>query len=222
MKFLGAVLLIVGSCLLVSGQTVAAYCPQQVAVIENKVALQEVEQIIRKIYKDLHCDTRFKHMPAKRGVLAFNNMVVDGELVRLQAIESLYTRKVVRSDPLVPVVLGLWGRKNSADKVLGHVRGIAWQDARLDDFRQAGWRTRPFYKHEQMYAAYLRGLVAHFLSVDILKVEFFTRHAQDLAIQKEIMLAPQSYHFLGVEYHEFMRDFNRYIRNNDPFKDLKK
>jgi len=221
MKFWGVVFLIVGGCLLVSGQAAAAYCPRQIAVIENQVALQEIEKIIRTIYQDLRCDTHFKHMPAKRGVLAFNNGAVDGELVRLQAIERLYERDVIRSDPLAPAILGLWGRENSEDKVLGHVRGIAWQDVRLDRFRQAGWRTHAFNKHEQMYGAYLRGLIDHFLSIDVFKVEFFARYDNNLAVQKEILLAPQGYHFLGAEYREFMRDFNRYVRNNDPFKGLK-
>jgi len=222
MKLWGVVWMFVGSCVLMSAQASADYCPKRIAVIQNTVALKAIEQIIHNIYEELHCDTRFMPMPAKRGVLTFNNAAVDGELVRLQAIETLYKREVVRSDPLAPAVLGLWGRKNNPGKVLGHVRGIAWQDGSIGGFVKEGWRTRAFNKHEQMYAAYLRGLIDHFLSIDIFTVEFFARRDKDSVIQKEILLAPQGYHYLSAEYADFMRDFNRYVRNNDPFKELKK
>lgn len=205
-----------------STQAAADYCPKRIAVIQNTVALKEIEQIIHNIYKELHCDTRFMPMPAKRGVLAFNNAAVDGELVRLQAIEPFYKREVVRSDPLAPAVLGLWGRAGNRGNVLGHVRGIAWQDSSIGGFIKEGWQTRAFNKHEQMYAAYVRGLIDHFLSIDIFKVEFFAQRGQDLAVQKLSLLEPQGYHYLDMEYVDFMRDFNRYVRNNDPFRHLKR
>ncbi|MEZ0303352.1 MAG: hypothetical protein ACAH24_15080, partial [Hyphomicrobiaceae bacterium] len=108
-------------------------CPQRLAFVDNDPLTQREAESLKAIYARIGCpDVTFVGLPGRRGVTAFNTGDVQGELMRLPAVEVEYTRPFLRvASPVNHVVGRLWARSvpgQGAPGPFGFVLGVVWQE----------------------------------------------------------------------------------------------
>lgn len=202
-------------------QATSSYCPNNIAVIADARAYEDIVRVFKDVFRDLNCNTEFVAVPAKRGVYLFNQGKVDGELMRLPVIESKYTVPFIRSDPYFRFKLALWGAKFTKVTSLGYLRGLAWHEKFVSRFQKQGVSIHVFNSNEKMYRAFLRGRINGFLSAERMMRLFFEKRllAGQVAL-KEVLLTPKVSMYLKPEFNEFVSDLNAYLRKNTPFEKL--
>ncbi|NVJ92388.1 MAG: hypothetical protein HWE34_12060 [Methylocystaceae bacterium] len=202
----------------------AKYCPEKIAVISGDPFVMGVEGILQSIYRALGCKIEFVSLPAKRGILYFNNRSVDGEIYRLSLVENAYNIPFVRSSvALLHLKNALWenpDREIAQKRPMGYVRGIKWHDEYAASFKEQG-NMISFGSEENMFQAYERGSIGSFLtekqSVDLLQAQsFFKTSPKMVKVISDLPL----YHYLNADYADFMKAFSAYLVKNKPFKAL--
>lgn len=195
-------------------------CPKTLAAIKGDPLSQKATEIFRKVYAKLGCPIKITPLPARRGVLHFNQNLVDGELFRLPLIEPHYINPIARSnEPLFKLTNGLWGRHKSIDpnnNIVGYVKGIAWHDDYLK--KHPSTKTVAFASDDQAIAAYFRKSIDFFLSEKQTVTLYLISHGNKRPpyLVQEISALPL-YHYLNADYAPFMTAFSKYIKEQKSF-----
>ncbi|MEH6469879.1 MAG: hypothetical protein V7752_01400 [Halopseudomonas sp.] len=115
-------------------EAAAMACPGSVAVIAGNGLSRSVHETVEVLYRRLGCDTHFIAHPGQRGIVAFNQRLVDGELMRMVAAEPEYQRAFSRSEyPVVELNRALWLHPDTqryADLPIGYQLGGGMAKAR--------------------------------------------------------------------------------------------
>jgi hypothetical protein len=203
--------------LMSSGRAADVTCPQKVATIQNALVYKEVEHVFRQIYKQLGCELILLEMPAKRGIVSFNNHHIDGELLRTPAIEGRYSREFVRSVPLVVIRFGLWALQDKVERI-GYLQGFVVHQDAANKYVQQGRVVQSFASNEQMFAALQRGALDAVITGELAWKAYSTRHPDAPRVGlREILAHLELHHYLSVDYTLFMREFSQYVQQNKPF-----
>ncbi|WP_020592118.1 hypothetical protein [Kiloniella laminariae] len=194
-------------------------CPKKIATVSNNKLSQRAEKIIEQIYLELGCPVEVVAFPGRRGIATFNNHTVDGELYRLPSAEGFYERKYVKSSPLFMISGYLWRRPGLSEKEepkIAYVLGFYWQEAFV--------KTKPavaFQNFDAVIKAYEQGEVEAFLASDFLVRRILDeKKITELPLRQEQLEAEAFYHYLGEEYHAFMKRFSDYLDRHHPFAEL--
>ncbi len=202
----------------------AKYCPEKIAVISGDPLANGVQGILQSTYHTLGCEIEFVSVPARRGILYFNNRSVDGEIYRLSLVENAYNIPFVRSSvALLYLKNALWenpDREIAQKRPMGYVRGIKWHDEYTASLK-GHVNMISFGSEENMFQAYERGSIGSFLtekqSVDLLQAQSFFKTSPKMV--KVISNLPL-YHYLNADYADFMKKFSAYLVAHKPFQAL--
>lgn len=200
----------------VSGQADTT-CPKRVGYIEKNTLTLLVLPVMQRVYRDLGCETEFLNLPGRRGILAFNEQMIDAEMIRFRVVEDRYLVPFERGKvPLIQLKSYFW--KNPAleeDRTIpfGYVKGIIWQENYAK-----GKPFNAFYNIESMFKAYNEGQIAGFLAsgpaiVTAHDKELISPHPVVVELVKESPL----YHYVLADYENFIGKFDKYLETNDPF-----
>lgn len=212
-------------CALSSVVKAAPYCPDTVGQIENAKLTDAANQIFIELYAELGCSTSFVSLPGKRLLHSFNKGKVKGEALRFPIIEQHYTRDFVRSQtPLITSTNAIWQHpKQTIAKVkpLGTVLGIVWQEKHLEKVKEAEQEVIQFHSYKQVFDAYNRGTIGSFLiESSSLNLEKNNTHFIPMPVMGDIINTAQLYHYLAVEYSDFMNDFSVLVQESKAFSKL--
>lgn len=209
-----------------SSQASDLICPKEIASIEGDPLSEGASEVLVSIYKDLGCDIIIRPRPGLRGVVDFNKYRMDGELYRLDLVESSYERDFIRSrTPLFSLKNSLWLRKelknSQASKIVGYVPGINWHAKVVKENTRQDINFAPFHTETELYNAYLGHKIVGFLSekqtVDLLmREDRFEIRPVDIVNYGERPL----YHYLGGEFQELMDRFSNFIAKENPYQHL--
>lgn len=140
-------------------------CPQRIAFVDHDPATRRQSEEMKMVYARIGCpDVAFIGLPGRRGVVAFNTGEVQGELMRLPAVEPEYTRAFVRvRSPVVHVVGRLWARDAApaGSTAFGFVLGVIWQEQYGHAHGGTGYHSQA-----ELMRAYAIGLIDRFLAED--------------------------------------------------------
>jgi hypothetical protein len=143
----------------------AARCPERIAYVDSDAAVQRDAGAMKTIYARVGCpDVRFVGLPGRRGVVAFNAGEVQGELMRLPAVEIEYSRPFLRLPvPVLQVSGRLWARDAAAASggPAGFVLGVVWQEQYAQSHGGTGYAGQT-----ELLRAYGNGLIDRFLAED--------------------------------------------------------
>lgn len=194
-------------------------CPKRIALIEGNDLAQNARSIIQKIYKALDCETVFIELPGKRGIVEFNRGKVDGELVRLDIVEKLYTVPFIRSShPLFTLPHSLWVHPSASIHATAYLLGVIWQR----NYMKGKENGISFPSYSAMFEAYNQGKVTAFLANDI-SVQAWLDENQLKPVPhiKETMSQAPIFHYLSPEFKEFAAVFSDYVAHHKPFEKFK-
>jgi hypothetical protein len=203
----------------------ATYCPESVGQIENSKLTDVAQDIFSKLYAELGCSTPFISLPGKRLLHSFNQGKVKGEALRFSIIEQHYSREFVRSKtPLITSTNAIWQHPEptiAKIKPLGTVLGIVWQEKYLEESKEAGQKAIQFYSYKQVFDAYNRGTIGSFLiESSSLNLEKNNTHFIPMPVMGETVDIAQLYHYLAIEYSDFMHDFSALVQESKAFSKL--
>ncbi|NIY77258.1 hypothetical protein HED22_16510 [Thalassospira sp. HF15] len=199
-------------------------CPQKIAYVENEPMSQKSIVILQKIYADLGCPVQAVKLPGRRGLLHFNEGLVDGELLRAIVNEKNYSRAFVRSSvPLRTISNRLWHNPNANDPSapIAFTLGVAWQEKFVDaDTAKSGITHKPMMYNTEKHEAYANGRITRFLSADTNIQDMIEKgilgDTPAPVIEKTVSVLPL-YHYLGAEYAPFMEKFSALVEQTQPF-----
>ncbi|GAA0770363.1 hypothetical protein E1180_20120 [Roseibium denhamense] len=184
-------------------------CPQEISYIEKLPSAESVLDLLRDLYTEIGCDTRFTAYPGRRSVLMFNAGKIDGQFARLPIIEADYRRAFLRSAlPVNEARAILWQRpdaKVQEKKPLGYTIGVRWQDAYVTHEDAA----RGFYAAFEKMQAYENGVIDRFIETDqnvalLVAAGVLKRRPDPVTVIKDF----QAFHFVGAEFSDFMERFD--------------
>jgi hypothetical protein len=176
-------------------------CPPRIAFVENSPGTVRLAETLKAVYGRIGCpDVAFIGLPGRRGAVAFNMGEVQGELMRLPAIEPEYTRAFIRvPNPLNHVTGRLWARQpEQADSgPLGFVLGVVWMEQQGQGRGGLGYPGQG-----EMFRAYTGGVIDRFLAEDHAVAEALRdgRLAAKPAHAGSTLVSSPLYHYLAVEY----------------------
>ncbi|WP_341911175.1 hypothetical protein [Ferrovibrio terrae] len=176
-------------------------CPQRIAFVDSDPATRRQAEEMKLIYARIGCpDVAFVGLPGRRGVVAFNTGEVQGELMRVPAVEPEYTRAFVRvRSPIVHVVGRLWGRDAppNGNDAFGFVLGVIWQERYGHAHGGTGYHGQT-----ELMRAYATGLIDHFLAEDpaVAAAVKDGRLPARPAHAGPPLVSTALHHYLGVEF----------------------
>ncbi len=192
-------------------------CPKKVTSILQNTFSIEVSSVLRRVYQELGCETRFIPRPGKRALMEFNSGKYDGETMRLTIAEKSYSIDFVRSEePLLNFTGSHWvspNLNNQKKRPMGYVRGILWQEKQAKGKNSVAFNGNP-----QLFAAYNSGSIHSLIAADytiinaIKSGQFETPPVR----QEEVFSAPL-YHYLAKEFTPFMKTLSAYLKEHDVF-----
>ncbi len=200
----------------------AVDCPATLATVNNGFLSDTVGERIKEIYKDLNCRVMLVQVPGRRGIALFNIGQVNGEVMRLDKVEPLYSRNFIRSKvKLLDVHSSLWVHPDmihSTEIPVGYTFGVIWQEKYVE-----GRRARKFNDNTELFSAYSSGEITSLLAADI-TVGRAIRNEQlkPAPIKLKLILSAPLYHYLGSEFSPFMIRFSDYLEKNEPFTEILK
>ena len=205
---------------LLSLQSVAdehAQCPETLAIIQDDPLVEATFESFKALYLQLGCNTKFRELPGRRGILYFNKRIVDGEFFRLPLVEVEYSRPFARSaTPLFYISNSLWfhpDQKVRERLPLGYALGVVWQELYMKN--RDGMA---FYSTFEMYDAYQKGLISGFFdSSNPTKSQFANVDLQPVPILGELISKLPLFHYLGVEHKEFMEKVSELLKTENPY-----
>ncbi|MEH6631285.1 MAG: hypothetical protein V7776_10680 [Halopseudomonas aestusnigri] len=198
----------------------AVDCPATLATVNNGFLSDTVGEKVKEIYKNLNCRVKLVQVPGRRGIALFNIGRVNGEVMRLEKVEPLYSRDFVRSKiKLLNVHSSLWVHPNmihNTEVPVGYTFGVIWQEKYVE-----GRRARKFNNNIELFSAYSSGETSSFLAADITVVRAINNEQLEPApIRLKLILSAPLYHYLGSEFSPFMIRFSEYLEKNDPFTEI--
>lgn len=176
-------------------------CPPRVAFVENSPGTVRLAETLKAVYARIGCpDVVFIGLPGRRGAVAFNMGEVQGELMRLPAIEADYTRAFIRvPNPVNHVTGRLWARQpeQTGSGPLGFVLGVVWMEQHGQTRGGLGYHGQG-----EMFRAYAAGVIDRFLAEDHAVAEAVRdgRLAARPAYAGPDLVAAPLYHYLALEY----------------------
>jgi len=199
----------------------ASPCPARVGYLEGNALTQLVLPIMKDIYQELGCSTRFVQLPGRRSLIAFNKQKIDAELMRLPLAESKYTVAFTRSTyPIFQLYSYLWvnpNKKRVKHLPYGYVKGTLWQERYAKNKNFAA-----FYNTKNLLRAYNAKQIAGFLGSGTAirkKIKNNTLHPVPIPII-EANKAPL-YHYTQADYKKFLLRLDTYLEKHQPFAALK-
>lgn len=143
----------------------ALRCPRRLALLDDNAAGADQAERLKTLYVRIGCPpVTILPLPGRRGLAAFNNGDVDGEVIRLEIIETEYTRPFVRVRiPMTRVEGHFWARTAAyagdlAAGRAGYILGLAWHEDAHDQYGGVGYHTQT-----DLLRAYNGGLINGFL-----------------------------------------------------------
>lgn len=202
-------------CLFLTLQTPASFaappCPARVGYLEGNALTQLVLPIMKDVYQELGCSTRFMSLPGRRSLIAFNKKKIDAELMRLPLAESKYTISFSRSArPIFQLYSYLWinpDKERVKHLPYGYVKGTLWQERYVINKNFAA-----FYNTKNLLRAYNAQQIAGFLGSGTAirkKIKNNTLHPVPVPI-KEANRAPL-YHYIQADYKKFLLRLDSYL-----------
>jgi len=187
-----------------SASFAAPPCPARVGYLQGNALTQLVLPIMKDIYQELGCATRFVKLPGRRSLIAFNKKEIDAELMRLPLAEKKYTVAFTRSSrPIFELYSYLWlnpDKERVQRLPYGYVKGTLWQERYAENNKFAA-----FYNTENLLRAYNAQQIAGFLGSGAAirkKIRNNALHPVPIPI-KEANRAPL-YHYLQTDYKPFL------------------
>ncbi|MTI10928.1 hypothetical protein [Curvivirga aplysinae] len=201
-------------------------CPKNIAVIEGDPLGELAAKTLISTYKNLGCEVTTIARPGLRGIADFNKGLVDGELFRLELVENAYEREFVRSAvPLLSLKNSLWLHREAdgfgSNTVIGYVPGINWHKKVVLENALEGYSYVPFHTETELHKAFEYRKIIGFLSekqtIDILIAQerFKVNPVEEHSFGERPL-----YHYLGLEFIEFMDVFSDYLKKEKPYQHL--
>lgn len=193
-------------------------CPETLAVIPNDLLATTTLEAFKKLYLQLGCSPKLFELPGRRGILHFNKGLVDGELYRLSQVEKKYSRPFVRSaTPLFQISNALWlhpDQKVRRRFPIGYVLGVIWEEQYIKDRNGVSFPSTTI-----MFASYQKGLISGFLASDnLVSAQIAKDRLLPSPILGELISSTPVYHYLGLEYAEFMGKVSEVLIKDNPFE----
>jgi hypothetical protein len=197
-------------------------CPRRLASVPNDRVASTMVEVIVDIYEKLGCPVEIVNLPGRRGFIAFNQGLVDGEVFRFPVATENYSRPFVQSTvPLVEISNSIWaapGSKRYSDSLLGYVIGLAWQEKYIADNP-----AQPASGHldvADLISHYNMGTFDRFLAEDntirlAIQNNSFEKDLEP--VQLETVKIGAVYHYLGAEFAPFMQRLSEHIAENPLF-----
>ena len=194
-------------------------CPKTIAAIDQGVISPVVAKTLSSLYQELGCSPTVLPLPGRRGIASFNSGAVDGEVMRLEGVESSYTKAFIRSDqPMFSLSNSLWRHPNQNAKgmlKIGYILGVVWQENYMRDKLDKGER---FHNGESLLKAYNSGRLAGFLMADVSVKKVVKEGAiSPKPVKEKVILAAPMYHYLAKEFAPFMKALTAKIAQKKPF-----
>ncbi len=207
-------------CIWANVSPAQAFCPERIGYIEQNVLSKLTLPIMRQIYQDLGCSSKFIALPGRRALSSFNKGEIDAEVFRLTLVEKKYQRPFLRSQtPVLQLYSYLWVTpeyEETDQRPLGYVKGILWQEAYVK-----GKRFSAFHNTTNLLKAYNSGKIAGFLASGTairLKTEKNVLSPPPIAFQ-QVHSAPL-YHYTQEGYRKFIILFDQHIEKHNPFAEV--
>lgn len=198
----------------------APVCPARVGYLEGNALTQLVQPIMKDIYQDLGCTTRFVKMPGRRSLISFNKKDIDAELMRLPLVEEKYTVAFIRSSrPIFQLYSYLWinpDEERVKHLPYGYVKGTLWQERYAQ-----GKEFAAFYNTQNLLRAYNAQQIAGFLaSGTAIKKKIHNNALHPVPVPLiEANRAPL-YHYLHDDLKPFVLRLDSYLEEYTPFAQL--
>ena len=202
-----------------SANASVSYCPQKLAHIDGDILSINVSKMIQRIYRRLGCTPQIEGLPGRRGIHAFNDGAIDGEIYRHPIIEPIYTRTFVRSTvPLFHLSNALWVfDQTPEDKPVGYLIGVLWHENFVEQ-RRNDYRFRKFSDSDAFVEAAVSGEIRGFLSqqqsIDLLLEHDRLPYAPRL---EEMISKEPLFHYLDSRFSDFMKDFSEILLKEQSF-----
>ncbi|MCZ4282929.1 hypothetical protein O4H49_19255 [Kiloniella laminariae] len=197
-------------------------CPQVLSSVSNSYLNEISKKVLKSVYAELGCPVTVLDVPGRRGILLFNNMDVDGEVLRFDIVEPQYSRKFVRSRrPMFYEDGSLWVHPDPLvrDKIpTGYVLGILWHETYMKNRR-----GKSYSNSNDLLRAYTDGEIGSFLYTDsAMEVKVSSHKISPIPLKGERVVRAPIYHYLGAEFTPFMRRFAKYLDQHEPFSFIEK
>lgn len=195
----------------------AGVCPKTLAAISENYLSLTSKKILSAIYESLGCPVEVLDYPGRRGVFSFNSLQVDGEILRFEVVESLYTRRFVRSSrPLFFENGHLWLHPDVSLREtlpIGYLFGIVWHENYMK-----GRRGKVYNSSDDLLNAYQNGEIGSFLYTDFaMNIRVTAGKIQPVPEKGGRIIHAPFYHYLGAEFTPFMIRLSRYLDEHEPF-----
>ncbi|WP_417820646.1 hypothetical protein [Terasakiella sp.] len=205
-------------CIWANVSPAQAFCPERIGYIEKNVLSKLTLPIIRKVYEDLGCSSKFIALPGRRALSSFNQGQIDAEVFRLALVEKKYQRAFLRSqNPVLQLYSYLWvtpDYQETDQRPLGYVKGILWEENYVK-----GKRFSAFHNTTNLLKAYNSGKIAGFLgSGTAIRSKKNTLSPPPIPFQ-QVHNAPL-YHYTQEGYDKFIILFDKYLEQHKPFAEV--
>lgn len=192
-------------------------CPEKLAIIQNDRIVEAALSTFKALYSQLGCSPTFSEFPGRRGVLHFNESLVDGEFYRIPMVEGKYSRPFVRSAvPLFQLSNELWLHPDEVvrDRLpIGYILGVVWQEEYMKNRHGVA-----FSSGRKMFSFYQKGRISGFLSSSNPVIPQAERSSlQPAPVLRERISTLSLYHYLGIEHADFMKKLSELLVRDNPF-----
>lgn len=193
-------------------------CPKKIAIATKGPLVAATLETFKKLYFQLGCRPEFLEVPGRRGILYFNEKLVDGEFFRLSLVEERYSRPFVRSAiPLFQISNALWlhpDEKKSERLPIGYVLGVVWQEEYMKDRHGV-----TFSSSSKMLDYYQKGRLSGFLASTNPNIAQLRQGGlQPAPIRGKLISKLSLYHYLGLEHAGFMEKLSELLIRDNPFE----
>lgn len=192
-------------------------CPEKLAIVQNGRFVDATVDKLKALYLQLGCRPTLQEFPGRRGILHFNEKLVDGEFFRIPLVEKQYSRPFVRSAvPLFQTSNILWlhpDEKVRERLPLGYILGVVWHEAYMKNHQGVAFSSA-----RKMFDFYQKGRISGFLASTGPIIDQSELSAlQPPPVRSEFISRQSLYHYLGSEHAEFMEKLSEQLMINNPF-----
>lgn len=193
-------------------------CPETLAIVQNDRVVDATVSKLTELYLKLGCSPILQEFPGRRGILHFNERLVDGEFFRIPQVEYKYSRPFVRSAvPLFQTTNRLWlhpDPKVRDSLPIGYIRGVVWHEEYMKDRQGVA-----FSNGRKMFSFYQKGRISGFLASTSPAVDHSEiSRLHPAPVRGELISKLSLYHYLGSEHAVFMKKLSELLEANNPFE----